>query len=437
MESPRRKPARGARLSKRSPASEAPEGSVARAQPTPRPEPPGSFRGDCEAAIAAIRDAVRALCAAIDIDPLKPQEVARRLKLNKNLTWKFARVLIEQDALDAAPMLPGPEGVAIYLRAFESAHVPDALVAELRDAIARFDATVARHFGGRADFELVLDGLRSGANLEQSRRLAFRGAAAVFGVQVAARVTAQILAPNKSNAALADVALLVGIVGLRRLRPIAKLPVFRSMISSNSDLPRARPLLGSADGAPADFLVREFSSVPGASVSRTEVDGKLTIELNGGPIGRIGEADLFFTSLVERAYARRASPDDKAAQFISSVSIPSESFVSDLFVHRSIEGPEHAESAIFAALTGPVPYDPAAREAARIPIDCTPIVHDELPGDDFARLVELANVPNYATMLRRSFEALGEDPRDYRLIRVAMTHPPMPSALVVRWPLPE
>jgi hypothetical protein len=44
--------------------------------------------------------------------------------------------------------------------------------------------------------------------------------------------------------------------------------------------------------------------------------------------------------------------------------------------------------------------------------------------------------PNYAAIIERAFQALRQDPRDYRLIRVAMTHPPMPAALVVRWPLP-
>jgi len=426
------------RTSPRAPLAKRPLGGDARArgQPASSAGNLGAFRRECDESIAAIKAAVRELCEAAGVDPLKPQEVGRQLKLNKNLTWKFARILLEEDALDAAPMLPGPEGLAIYLRAFAAAGASERLLERLRSAIAAFDAMVDRHFGGRADFELVLDGLRSGANLEQSRRLAFRGAAAVFGVQAAARVTAQILVPSKVDPSVADIGLLVGLVGLRRLRPIAKLPVFRSIIRSSTELPPSRPLITGPDGASADFLVRDFSSIPAAGVSRTEVDGRLTIELNGGPIGRIGEADLFFGSVAERVYARTGSRDDPFAQFITSVSIPAEALVSDLFVHRSIEGPEHAEAAIFAALTGPLPHDPAAREAARIPIDCTPVVHDDLADDDFARLVEVASVPNYAAMLRRSFEALGEDPRDYKLIRVAMAHPPMPSALFVRWPLP-
>jgi hypothetical protein len=91
---------------------------------------------------------------------------------------------------------------------------------------------------------------------------------------------------------------------------------------------------------------------------------------------------------------------------------------------------------MFGALTGPIPHDPEAREPARIPIDCTPVVVDELALETLAKTLEFAAVPNYGLLVARAFAALGEDPRDYRLIRVAMAHPPMPASLVVRWPLP-
>jgi hypothetical protein len=424
------------KISRRAPLAKRRAKVAARDAAPPRAASLGAFRGECDDAVAAIKSAVRELCGCVGVDPLKPQEVGRRLGLNKNLTWKFARILLEEDALDAVPMLPRPEGLGIFLRAFAAAGAPDGALDRLRGAIAAFDAMVSRHFGGRADLELVLDGLRTGANLEQSRRLAFRGAAAVFGVQAAARVTAQILTPSRHDESTADIALIVGLAGLRRLRPIPKLPVFRSVMTSKSALPPARPLMHGSDADAAEFLIREFSSFPHAGVTRTEVDGKLTIELDGGPIGRIGEADLFFGSVSERAYSRAGSAEDPFAQFITSISIPSESFLADMFVHRSIQEADAAEAAMFGALTGPIPHDPEAREPARIPIECTPAVVDGLSRESLARMLDVAAVPHYAALVERSFAALGEDPRDYRLIRVAMAHPPMPASLVVRWPLP-
>jgi hypothetical protein len=183
--------------------------------------------------------------------------------------------------------------------------------------------------------------------------------------------------------------------------------------------------------------VRDFSSFPEAGVTRAEADGKLTISLDNGPIGRIGEADLFFASVLERSYRRKSDRrDDDFAQFITAITIPSEYLVSDLFVHRSIDCQDSLDASMFGSLAGPAAHDAAAREPTRIPIDCTPAVYDELGGLERAKLLEVASAPNYVPMIERAFSALGEDPSDYRLIRVAMAYPPMPASLVVRWRLP-
>ena len=110
-------------------ASSAPVSLTPRAVPAWRSRPEartpmdaalGAFRTDCDAAIDSLRRAIRDLSVGAGCDPLRPQEVSRRLGINKNLTWKFARILLAPDSLEAIPMLPGNEGVEIYLRAFES-----------------------------------------------------------------------------------------------------------------------------------------------------------------------------------------------------------------------------------------------------------------------------------------------------------------------------
>lgn len=65
-----------------------------------------AFRTDCDDAIQDLRRALLSLARESDSDPLKPQEVSRRFALNKNLTWKFARVLLAPDSFAAIPMLP-------------------------------------------------------------------------------------------------------------------------------------------------------------------------------------------------------------------------------------------------------------------------------------------------------------------------------------------
>jgi len=57
--------------------------------------------------------------------------------------------------------------------------------------------------------------------------------------------------------------------------------------------------------------------------------------------------------------------------------------------------------------------------------------------EDLSQGYGLSTLSNYETIMASAFAALGADPADYRLIRVAMAYPPAPSALLVRWDLPE
>ena len=67
-----------------------------------------------------------------------------------------------------------------------------------------------------------------------------------------------------------------------------------------------------------------------------------------------------------------------------------------------------------------------------LPIDAAP--------ERIERMTEIPDVPalpNYQRIVARGFEELGARIEDYRLLRVALAYPPAPSAVLVRWTLPE
>lgn len=377
----------------------------------------------------ALRRALLVLSEAVGSDPLRPQEVSRQLGLNKNLTWKIARVLGSRDCFEAVAMLPGVEGVEIYLRAFESAGAAAALIQSAREAFGAIDRVVRHHFGDRSQLDLVLDGVRADANLEQSRRLAFRGMSGVFGVQAKVRLTTHLVVPSAEDG-LADIALIVGLVGLQRLRPRGKLPVFRWSAPTPDDRVRSRPLFGGEHET--DFLLREFSSFPNATVLSSAKGGTFVTELSEGPLGRIGESELFFGTRSDGIMRPRRSEADSECELVTIVSIPAEGLVSDLFIHKSFGGLETLEASLHSTLARPLSGDRAERESARLPIDVSPMLIEDLE-EGFG----LPEAPRYEEMVRRSFEQLGHDLRDHRLVRVALPFPPAPSALLVRWDLPE
>lgn len=392
----------------------------------------GAFRTECDAAIHNLRHALQALARDAGSDPLRPQEVSRQFGLNKNLTWKFARVMLAGDPFEAIAMLPGAEGVEIYLRAFEQAGVARLRTDAVREVLASFDAVVARHFGDRSQLDLVLDGLRSDGNLENSRRLAFRGMSGVFGLQARLRLTVQILSPSPSEPDNGDVAQVVGLAGLQRLRPIGALPVFRTSGAQQSGGISSEPLFRCPDGTTREYLLRECSTHPDASVSVKSDSGRTTVELSDGPLGRIGASDLYFGSVVRGTMNLRRRPGESVHNFITSVSIPSESLLLDIYAHRSFEGTESLQASVHSTLAQPLSSEEEQQQQSMLPVDLNPVRVEGL-----TEIPEFPTLPGYQRLVERSFEEMNLRIEDFRLFRVALAYPPAPSAVLVRWTLPD
>jgi hypothetical protein len=392
----------------------------------------GAFRSECDAAVGVLRAALGRLGAAAESDPLRPQEVSRRFGINKNLTWKIARVLLATDALEAIPMIPGSEGIEIYLRAFESDAALRERTSAVREALRQFESVIARHFGDRAQLEVVLDGLRADGNLEASRRTAFKGMSGVFGVRARLRLTVQVLSPCAEAPGMGDIAQVVGLAGLQRLRPIGAMPVFRT----TSALPTAdlaiHPLMRPREGGEPDFMLREFSSFPNASVRTRDAAGEKILELSEGPIGRVGESDLFFGTLMKGTMTLHRRPGEHFHDFATKVSIPSESLVLDLYCHRELLGTDAMTASVHSTLAQPLSFEEPQRTQSRLPMDASPVVLEQLQ-----EAPPIPAFPGYGAMIERVFEAAGQDIRDFRLARVAIEYPPAPAAVVVRWMLPE
>lgn len=429
-------PQRKRRLTSLSAAARSPRTAVdLRARPiapSPVESALGAFRSECDEAIGALRAALGRLGAAADSDPLRPQEVSRRFGINKNLTWKIARVLLATDPLEAIPMIPGPEGIEIYLRAFESKDALHEHTAVVRKALTQLEGVIARHFGDRAQLEVVLDGLRTDGNLESSRRMAFKGMSGVFGLRARVRLTVHMLFPSRDTPGVGDVAQLVGLAGLQRLRPIGALPVFRTTGGSPANSRVMTPLVRTADRNNDDFLLREFSNFPSATVHTREFGGQKILELSEGPIGRVGESDIFFGTLMQGVMALRRTPDELCHEFVTNVSLPSESLVLDFYCHRDLVGTEAMTAAVHSTLGQPLSSDAVQREQSRLPMDLSPAVLEQLHEPP-----PIPSMPRYAQMIDQAFGAAGQDIRDFRLVRMCADFPPAPSAVVVRWMLPE
>lgn len=399
-----------------------------------------NFADDLRESVLSLRSALVELYREVGADPARPQEVARQFGLNKNLTWKIAKVIDSEDAFEAAPLIPGPEGLGILLNGLRhkrrDGHDSTALE-RVRHAATQFEAMVARHTGDRATLDLLLDGAASSRSLEVSRKLAFRGNSGLWGLQARARLTAHVLAPNADDPSRIDIVLITGLLDLFRLRQVVHWPLFRFYRYTDDASIVTQPTLAepieppTAPDAP-QWIMPSWCSTPTPTLTTVAGEHNVTHYLGDGPIGRMGQF-TYFCGLVERGTeSRYGDTSNEYGEVGTHVTLPIETLVMDLFVHRELTEAMHPEACVFGRAAGDSFTNLAERDKQRLPTVETPIPLGERPPRIATPLM-----PEYERRISETFPRLGFDMRDFAAFRFTLQYPPMPSLVVLRHRLPQ
>lgn len=396
---------------------------------------PREFADDLRESVLSLRGALLALYQDVGADPHRPQEVARRFGINKNLTWKIARVLECEDAFEAAPLIPGPEGMGILLNALRHPSRQSLAAEGVRHASAQFEAMVARHTGDRTTLELLLDGASTSRSLEVSRKLAFRGNSGLWGIQARARISTNILAPCVDDPTRIDLTLVTGYLDLCRLRRIGHWPLFRFFRytddSSTVTRPaRAQPLEALQEpGAPL-WIMPSWCTPAITALASVSSDRDVTHHLGPGPVGRMGQVTCFCGFVDRCTESRYGDAHNEFGEVATHVTLPIETMVMDFLVHRDLPEAMRPEACVFGRPAGEAFPSRAEREAQRLPIAETPVFLGEGPPHIATPLM-----PDYERRVLEIFPRIGRDPRDFAAFRLTLVHPPMPSLVVLRYRL--
>lgn len=379
-----------------------------------------------------LRAALLDLYKAVGADPSQPQDVARRFRVNKNLTWKAAKVLEEEDVFVAASSLPGSSGLEILIKSLaEKGGAPRALVQKAREAGEAFDRMVEAHTDDRANMELVLDAMGGGDKpLLRSRMLAFRGASGIWGLQSQTQVVARFMAPSRTRSGFLDQTMVTGWTDVRRLRPIEAWPLFHSDVRNDDGTsfgpdPRKAPITESA--APDAWMMREFCAGEEPAVRTRNTEQGISFELANGPVGRSGEFTCFFGYFFPGAVPRHADVHNTFGEFRHMVTIPARSFLLDLFVHREVN---EALAMTVEAYGNLRAADLKPEPALRIPMSETLIDMGVNPR------VATPLVDRYPELVDRAIGRGGWSLADFRLLRLRYEFPPMNATMSIRYPLP-
>ncbi|MGH7176056.1 MAG: hypothetical protein ACREJC_01635 [Tepidisphaeraceae bacterium] len=384
---------------------------------------------DLSAGVHELRGALTDLLGDVGADVRRPQELARRLSLDKSLAWKLSRIVSAGDPQDALQYLPGDAALAIVVRAVQDAGGSKSLRRRAEGAISRFREAVLQHLGDRSTLDLVVDGMptEGGERLLASRKLAFRGNSGIWGVQAKARFSTIFLAPNPDRHEMIDTVLVSGWVDFRRLREDARWVLFRlQSFTTHGEIPRDEPVDPLADPA-GPMLMADFCSASLPEIHASHESGTTVHELGNSTIGNSGSFTCVFGSISRAIGSRYAKADTDEGVFRTHVSAPVENLQFDMLVHRDCAFALNQTVRTVGALSieptelmdrDTLPIHVSRAELGREP----PVVQSGL----YARYGELTD---------RVFSRMGWDRREFVGLRYEITYPPFPSTVVVSFPL--
>ena len=104
-----------------------------------------------------LRSALTAAMHTVRGGPTFPQDLARFLKINKNLAWRVSKIIDLHTPEQGIVHLPGPQGMKLLLKATESAGASREIIQQVSDAHENFLDVIKLHAGNNERLELLLD----------------------------------------------------------------------------------------------------------------------------------------------------------------------------------------------------------------------------------------------------------------------------------------
>lgn len=395
------------------------------------------FEPECRAAFNDLRAALIELYASAGADPSSPQDIARRFRVNKTLTWNISKVVSSTDPIAGLQNVPGSGSLKSLLNAMQRDGASPEAVERVRKAAGALEQVVEVHVGDRSTLELIVDGMRAKRDdhLEVSRKLAFRGNSGLWGVQAKTRLMTVFMAPNPKQPDMLDIAIVRGFIGFRRLRSDVRWPIFQLRGWGEEDGPMTSPWgpLDESNGSPNGLpLLKSFSTVDPSAITEVPTSrGLMDYVLEPGPIGNSGAVDVFVSDCAKAAVGKYRTEVDTTGEFGATISVPTERLIFDLLVDESLDFVLSPEVRAFSGIFMERSEDVAPADLLPIPV---PQTVTALPGRP--PVVATPQVPRYPEIVSYVQQRMEWKPDRFRGCRFELSYPPMGSTVLLRFKLP-
>ncbi len=406
--------------------------------PAGLPQEPLTFEQHVLAVLPALREALESAFRLLDVQCDAPQDLARRLRLDKSLSWKVARIAREPDPFAAIAHLPGPEGLDILQQALGRSDLPEPVVQRVIDCRAAFEALVTLHAGDRGTLEVMAgqfarDRQRHLLQMESHRRWSYRGNSATWGVSARMQLSAQFVLPSATPGRL-DLAVAAGLFDFRRLRPDVTWAVSQVRRYQDNDNPLSAEKFEAVDPDYGDVgrvpLLPEFCSspLPPLRIVRS-TGGLIRFELAEGEVGNTAAMTTVLAWTYRGLVPRYLSDVDKVGQHFVTLSTPAEAVVHEVWVHRDVAVHLPPRSGLFNLLPAGPLFKGGYAAGGELPLPCEV--------EPVGRLSEAAmtDLPQHARIVQRVMDRLQQPADAFTGYRLRLKYPPIPTMLMLAYDL--
>jgi hypothetical protein len=339
---------------------------------------------------------------------------------------RLLKALRQTDATAVVFHLPGPAPLRRFVDAALAAGVPAPLGVAAHRAVAQLERCIREEAGDRSALHAVIAAWQPDHAAEFAlarKQEIFRAWSQLKGAAAELNVATVILHPSATAGRL-DVLWIMGLLGLRRLRPGATVKLATRRLTAGGEVARA----------PDPLALGEFCHAPPAALEAHAVGETVHYLLGDSEVGLSGAADLLLAEAnrAEIAYGRARGDAARRTHVFAEVGTPSRTLVFDLLVHEALFPGQEPELRLYdTILDGVADVNDPSRD-----VDLLDLPESVAALGRGLAPLRLDGMPRYQEMLARVCERAGWDPARLRAWRCRVEYPPHGAQVVLAFDAP-
>jgi hypothetical protein len=389
------------------------------------PEPPDAT-GGLEAAILATGEQLLQSIGAV-LDPFAeqaagPQALARHLGVDKVLTSRVLKATRSGDPIGALHAMPGPEPLRRLVRAAAKRGAKAEAVIEAGAAIGSYETLIRDRLGDRSLLDAILSAWAPEARREfelRRKQAAFKALSQLKGAEARAILATAVLSPSQ-DAERVDVAWINGLIGVQRLRPGAPVTLATRRLAGAEGGRRPTALDGHPIEDPPSLMLAAFCSEPTPRMRAHRAGEVVHYTMEDGGFGPGSSFDFVFAEVNRGELPRYRAADSTRRSYFFAESTPcARALQFDLLVHDDLYPGSAPELLLYdTAFEGVADVNDPARDVDRLDM----LESIEALGQGLVWIRSM-DVPRYAQLMGRVFEALGLEAARFRAYRCRIDYP--------------